>query len=201
MGILAHAKIYLAGQIESDPNERSWRLELTTSLHKIEPTLTIWDPLIKPRWVPINTVNHVAFGLKDRVFIENCQSSEQWLDEGALCLEANKQVRFHCKMLANKCDILIIRLSKAFTWGTIDEVEIAINRNIPRFLWLPDGPVSIYGLAGCIDKLHTMNTYIHKSSGSLLNTIQSINIGNLDVASDDPEMWSYITWPKAGDKL
>lgn len=210
MNILANSRVYLCGQVEHDTNAAGWRKEIATGLISIEPTLKIWDPLIKPEWLgqsggPINDgtidpsdprgsqrLDMIAYGYKDYVM----DPSDP---RGLQCLEANRRVRAVCKQLANKCDFIIARISKTFTWGSIDELEIAISRHIPIFLWLPDGMISIYGIAGCTYQRSSMQYYIHSDMDSLLGTLAEINSGDSDLPARDPEAWLYLTWKNAGE--
>jgi len=192
MKILSHSKIYLCGQIEQDIDAAGWRIDLANRLHLLNPTIKIWDPLIKPDWVPAGVASDNAFLHKK--FILPDASLDDKLTKGRLCFEANKDVRYICKMLASKCDILIARINKLFTWGSIDELEIAIQRGIPIFLWLPDGLISIYGIAGCIKHYQFVDEYVHYSLESMLNTLSEIDSGSNALPSADPETWLYLTW-------
>ena len=192
MNILAHSKTYLVGQIENDPQAAGWREELAGRLKLIEPTLKIWDPLIKPSWVHPDVCSaEAAFGWKKFVSTDD--------KRGEQCYSTNIAVRRLCKQLVGKCDFVIARLTKTFTWGSLDELEIACNRRIPIFLWMPESLVSIYGLAGCIYNYETRFDYIHDNIDSLLNAIESINNGTLDVMKRDPETWMCLTWKNAAE--
>jgi hypothetical protein len=201
MKTLSYSKTYLCGPIESDPKAARWRVDLAAALYKIDPTISVWDPLIKPDWVHPNIKNDtVAFGNKKYIFNHRYEStSEAEKLMGQTCFETNKEVRRICKTLAGKCDFMIARISKTFTWGSIDELEIAIDRHIPIFLWLPDGPISIYGIAGCIYDYKFIDDYTHFAMEHLLDKIRDINEGTDNLPSLDPDTWLYLTWRNAAE--
>jgi len=141
MGILQNTTVYLCGQIEHDERAGQWRHEIATRLLDIEPTITVWDPMVKPQWVGLARNDEIAFGWKAELLGGDVHRAAQ-------CLVANCEVRDLCKQLASKCDWMIARLSKLFTWGSIDELEIAAARNIPVFLWMRNCWTAVRRLVG-----------------------------------------------------
>ena len=201
MSILSGLRVYLCGPVESDPNAANWRKTLANKLLAIEPSLAIWDPLVKPDWVGDVANDEMAFGWKKHVFERDDNDLYlPKLDRGKACFDTNISVRRICKQLASKCDIIVARVSKTFTWGSIDELEIATQRRIPIFIWLPDGPISIYGIAGCVPRYELVNDYVHFSEESLLNKVSAINNGSSGLPERDQETWMCLTWRKAGDQ-
>jgi len=195
MNTLANSSIYLCGQIENDKNATEWRVSLAASLTAIEPTFKIWDPLIKPYWCsPDYLDNSVGYGWKSEILHGDPEKARR-------CISANREARRICRQLAGKCDIIVARLSSAFTWGSIDELEIGIDRNIPIFLWLPSGLVGTYGIGGIIKDVGHIPYYIHTNPDSLIGTIAGINNGTIPITKIDPETWMYITWPRTVGKL
>jgi len=193
---LSNTKVYLCGQIENDPEAMGWRLDLARRLPLINPTISVWDPMVKPEWVhPDIKNNEMAFAWKQYI---NSNPSDEW--QGEMCHIANKKVRRICKQLANKCDWMIARICKKFTWGSIDELEIAINRKIPVFLWLPDGLISIYGIAGVIEDYSLVPYYMHEDMESLLTTISDVDKGISDLLKKDPETWMTLSWTNAASE-
>ena len=199
--ILQDLRVYLCGQIENDPDAAGWRKELAQKLVSIEPTLKVWDPMIKPNWVHSDVISDaVAFKWKQHVIGDDEKpefSSQE--SKGTRCFNANVAVRRICKQLANKCDIFVARISKTFTWGSIDELEIAISRRIPIFVILPDGLISIYGLAGMVRSKDLAKRYIHFNVDSLLETLDSINSGEINIVKEDPETWMRLSWVNAAE--
>lgn len=192
MNNLSCTKVYLVGQIENDPEAAAWRVQLARRLPSINNTITVWDPMVKPTWVEEGVMSDkVAFEWKQHVL-------EAKSAKGESCFAANKAVRRICKQLASKCDWMIARLCKKFTWGSIDELEIAINRGIPVFLWLPDGLISIYGVAGCIRQQNLVPHYVHSDIESLLAAIDAVDKDKSDLLKLDPETWMFKTWINAG---
>jgi len=193
--ILSNTRVYLCGPLENDPQAAGWRLELARRLPLINPEIIVWDPMIKPDWVSSQAKNdQISFQWKEHV-----GGGTGHDERGKECHDTNKLIRIMCKQLANKCDWFIARISKTFTWGSIDELEIAITRRIPIFLWLPDGKISIYGLAGCVHNYDCINNYVHYDMESLLDTIDGIDKGKINIMETDPEAWMRMTWKNAAE--
>ncbi len=216
MNILNNTRVYLCGQIENDPEAAGWRKELARRLPSINPDIVVWDPMVKPQWASEAMHDEVAFKWKQHILDDepvvtddeavlrcpelthNGKKSWAWdqTTKGRKCYEGNIAVRRICKQLASKCDWFIARISKTFTWGSIDELEIAIARRIPIYLWIPDGIISIYGIAGCVYNYDFIDHYVHKDIESLLCSISQLNSGNCDLGID-PETWMIRTWKDA----
>ena len=192
MSLLDNTIVYLCGQIENDSDSAAgWRRMLAQQLPSINPTINVWDPLVKPNWLASDlSDDKIAYGWKHEV-------TEQ-TEHGLRCYNATVAIRQICKQLASKCDWIIARISKVFTWGSIDELEIAAQRRIPVFLWLPDGLISIYGISGCIQDYKAMSQHVHFNVESLLSAIQKINSSD-EAAIQDPETWMRATWPNASE--
>lgn len=192
MGILSNCSYYLCGQVESSADPDGWRRELAADIKNIEPTSKIFDPLIKPEWVD----PHDKYAYQYKKYVLNPRNGYE-KDWGEICFNINKEIRKQSKALASQCNILIARISKEFTWGSIDELEIAIQRRIPIFLWLPDGNISIYGVAGIMSDYSLRDYYIHFRSSTLLKTLSDVNNGESDIIQKDPETWIFKSWPDA----
>lgn len=189
--LFANSSVYLCGQVENDLNAAApWRRELAINLHHIEPLLRVWDPLVKPLWMGEARNDQVVLQWKSEVLGGDAEKAKK-------CFTLNRDIRRVCKQLASKCDWMIARITKTFTWGSIDELEIGINRRIPIFLWLPDGLISIYGLSGCVHNIEHLRYYVHKDMGSLIETLDNINSRNIDIVPMDPETWMFRSWINA----
>jgi hypothetical protein len=188
MGILSNTKVYLCGQVEFDNEAADWRKELASRLFSIDKSITVWDPLIKPLWVSPDVRNdEIALKWKNEIF------GPDFNTKGRRCFEANIEVRRLCKQLANKCDWMIARVNSKFTWGSIDELEIAIERKIPIFLVNPDNRISTYGLPGLCD-FEFIDHYVYEDMDMLLSILAGINKGAIPLPKEDPERWLYCTW-------
>ncbi len=195
MGLLDDFSIYECGQVENDPNAVGWRVDLASEIHKINPYINVWDPLTKPDWLPEKgRDDEMAFGWKKHIL--DGQSPEK----ANQSLDANRYIRHICKQLAAKADIIIARIPKIFTWGSIDELEIGIQRRIPIFLWLPEGMISVYGVSGIVDTVEHAPYYLHDSMKSLLDTLTRIDAKTLPLPNIDPERWMKLTWPNSARK-
>lgn len=195
MDRLSNTTVYLLGQVESDPNAHSWRIDMTHWLHALSKSIKVWDPLVKASWmnqfsksptIPFNTDIYTGNGVLSQ------SSLDMW--------DANTEIRSVCRSLINNCDWVMARLQKSFTWGSIDELEIAINRKIPIFLWLPDGPIGTYGLPGLVSNPTLINAYIHLEKQSLLNIVEQVHTGSYDLPALDPQRWIKLTYPDAVNK-
>jgi hypothetical protein len=180
-GRLHNKSIYLCGPIENDPGAGDWRKTISDALREIEPTFRIWNPLIKPKWYG-ESDPHIAF---DKELIFHNLYKTLGVPDGATAWKENERARSLCKGLVSSCDIVIARLSDKFTWGSIDELEIAISRKIPVFLWLTK-PVGIYGLPGICDR-YNLDHYVHFDRDSLLGKIKAINMSVDHLPDTDPE--------------
>lgn len=200
MGLLDDTSFYLCGQVENDPDAHNWRVDLAKNLININPYIKVWDPLIKPDWLPHKGQDDVmAFEWKKYITASSI-CTENNLNKANLCLDANRYIRHICKQLASKVDIIIARIPKIFTWGSIDELEIGIRRKIPIFLWLPDGMISVYGVSGIVDTVEHVPYYLHDSEESLLDVIKRIDANTIALPAIDPERWLKVTWPNSARK-
>lgn len=194
MRLLTNSSVYLCGQVEHDPTAAVWRKQLTGHLSQIIEGVKVWDPLVHPDWFPAHAKEEICYGYKKYLWGNDYDQAK-----AKACLRGNREIRKICKMLASKCDFMIARISKSFTWGSIDELEIAIERNIPIFLWLPDGIISVYGVAGCVTNESLIPHYIHEDMLSLVNTIRSVHEGSLDLHELDRDRWLYLNWKNAAE--
>lgn len=189
MGRLDHAKIYLCGQVEADNDCASWRLQIAKTLRSVNPTLIVWDPLIKPQWMSEDARSNVPIDLPSMFGPKSAMRTRVFA--------VNSEIRQVCQGLAGAADIIIARIIHKFTWGSIDELEIAARRQIPVFFHLPGGPLGLYGMPGTITNPDLMNEYIHYNQASLLDKLHSIDNGQCDLPNRDPLKWLYLTYPNA----
>jgi hypothetical protein len=161
--------------------------------------------MVKPRWMnALCSDPPTVYGIQTA--IEN-HSRDPQNDKNinflSNVLYTNNDIRRVCRKLANTCDILIARICDKFSWGTIDELEICIGRNIPIFIWYPQDIIGIYGLSELLMLDHTAyQYYIHRDKKSMLNIISDINSGICNLPyknAQSLEKWSYITYHTAPD--
>ena len=199
---LRHSKVYLCGQVEHDfSNAASWRTEIASDLKAVDPDIIVWDPLIKPTWMPADSRNDkIAFNKRDmfKTYYEADDVPEATrLGLGRRGWMAGHTIRRVCKKLASASDFMIARVSKTFTWGSIDELEIAARDNKPIFFWLPDGPISTYGLPGCIPDYELIDSYVFYEKENLISAIRAVNDGTSALLQKDPFAWTYLTYPNS----
>lgn len=192
MGRLNIATAYFCGHVENDydPTD-NWRTTLGSDLSTIIPTC--WSPLLKPDWMPLVSLNVGTALDKEALFSDPKRLKIK--RRQAKCFESNQICRHVCQCLAGQCTILIARLINKFTWGSIDELEIAARRRIPIFLWLPDGPLGLYGMPGIISSPELIRDYVFYTKESLVAKLQAINNGTDNLPERDPERWLFLTFP------
>lgn len=196
MKIFEHSKVYLCGQVEMAEDCRTWRRDIAQALIlNVDPTIVVWDPLIKPKWMSDDS-RHPSLVLSKREIFNWTNEAEK--DVGARAWSANAEIRRICKQLAGKCDWMIARITKDFTWGSIDELEIAINRGIPIFFWFPDGPLGVYGLPASIN-FDKINDYVFRNNSDLINKLRTISIEG--IPSGDDEKWMFRSYKNAVDPV
>jgi hypothetical protein len=193
MNMLDHASFYLCGQIESDPDCVPWRKKTASRIGEIIPTAQVWDPLVKAKWMSEEARDNAACLSKHKIFHPlRLYPGEQ--DRG---WKGNADCRKVCQALVGNCNIVIARIINKFTWGSIDELEIAIRRNAPIFLWLPDGPLGLYGLPAVVDNPGLLSTYVHYSEETLFKTLAEIHEGKNNIMERDPIRWVFRNFPNA----
>lgn len=200
---LIRSKTYLTGQIENDPKCMDWRTKLAADLIKIEPEIIVWNPLIKPDWMGEDARHESLAFDKKAMFpkwsgeVHNPDVYLPTIDTGVAGWRANLEIRKVCKKLASSCDFMIARITKTFTWGSIDELEIAASQNKPVFFWFPEGPVSTYGIPGCIPNYNLVDDYVFYNYEDLLGAIQKVSDGSSKLLVDDPFAWTFLTYTNA----
>ena len=151
MNRLQAARIYLCGPIENHQNDfAQWRTIITKSLNNSIDNIVIWDPIIKPSWLINEDREALDLAFNKQLIYHNYYKIDK-PPIGDRIWNINPRARQICQGLAGSCDILIARLTKTFSWGSVDELEVAIRRHIPVFIWFADERVGIYGLPGIAD--------------------------------------------------
>lgn len=187
MGFLSGTSVYLCGQIETDKECGEWRKEIAKLLNN--KNIKVWDPLIKPHWMSRNSQNTGDVLDTAKIFDSTNRSLNGF--------NANIEIRNICKTLVNRCDFMIARLINKFTWGSIDELEIAINRKIPIFFWLPDGPLGVYGIPAYLENKSLMDRYVHYNLFNMMSEINSIDRYESNLPTIDCIRWIGHNWPNA----
>lgn len=190
MGRLHHAKFYTPSPVEFG-GLGSWPREVSAALKKIEPTAKVWSPTIKPAWVSKECADITAALDKSSLFyprkVGDRNKARAW--------KANVDSRRLCQMLVNQADILVAKLPKQFTWGTIAEIEIGISRDIPIFISMPDGPLGLFGIPGIVSSAKLIPEYIFLTDEALFKKLKAISDGSCDLPERDPERWLNLTYP------
>lgn len=161
MNHLKNTRIYLSGPIEFSQNPISWRQKISSKLKEIG--IIIYDPLIKPDWLP-------KLDQKEQLKLKELYLQNQHIP---IVESNNKLIREYCLNLVRHADILIVKLDKTFTAGTLEEIKLAegkpifiITENVS--MWLVD-QLNLYD----IDR---RNMYLHSTEDSCINTLCQINI-------------------------
>lgn len=178
--------VYLCGQVENCNNASDWRNSIAVDLDNSK--FTIWNPLNHPEWVKNK--------IEDSYLYKQELNNKKLSKNTKKCLKANKYSRKIYHTLASQCDIIIARISKEFTWGSIQELEIAINRNIPIFYWMPDGLMSVYGISHIEHKF--FDEYVHYNYKDLLNKVNNIHTD--PIIELDKLRWMKFHWQRINDE-
>ena len=188
MNVFSNTFVYLSGHVDHDPNRNGWRLDITPDLEEMG--VTVWNPLVKPEWCQKQIDDEIALDkniLIDLINGDNNGSSQDNLD-------ANQQVRKLCQDLSYQCDWMIVNLINKFTWGTIHEIEIGIERNIPMFICMNDNLTSTYGLTGICNNAEEFGYYVHNNINSLMQTLKDIHTGKIKPHEKNPGKWLKLTY-------
>jgi len=206
MGILSHSKVYLCGQVESDlDNAYSWRSSMADILKSINKEIIVWDPLITPSWVPDFCQDPKAFDKS--ILHHNLFNIDPDHESRKRIVNTNLIVRKVCHKLASTCDWMIARLSDKFTWGSIQELEIAIQRGIPIFIIYADRPLSVYGSTGILENrvgdpiISHLDDYVFNDVNKMYDIIRELDSKGpaSDLIKNDPFKWSFITYTDGED--
>lgn len=182
MGLLNNTSVYLSGPVELDNNCISWREEFTKFLNKIG--VDVWDPLIKPDWMPIQTVGPDAQNNIKNMLLDN--------DSRKYCY--NTIIRNMGLRLAYACDWMICVLKKdIFTAGTFEELSVASKCGKPILLLTPDYKILSMWLIDQIigDDINYRDQYVFDNKEKLLNHIIKIDDGIIEL---DPLKWIFLSY-------
>ena len=185
MHFLKGVSVYLSGAIEACQDKgKTWRQRMTPFLEGLG--LQIWDPLVKPYWVPpIDGVRQASW---KRYF----GPTSEWPDGSKnIAFLHNKLLRQVCLALANNCNIMIVKIDKAIpTFGTWEEVGIAQRRGIPVFFICSEKIPSMW-LIDQFDAYKYPQLIFFQSDVSLFDHLQLIDNGSIEV---DNIAWIFKTY-------
>ena len=177
---LAKLRVYLCGAVERKP-QQEWRTRIT-KLCENRFHMTVYNPLIKPKWMPIVT-GKIQQEMYERL-IDNTNSME--------IENKNHITRMYCLALSRSADIIILHYDhRAHTVGTLEEITHNIHK--PIFILAEKKKVSMW----LIDQLNLYSPterkiYLHFSLDSLGAALDGINRGEIDVGFD-PFKWIFLT--------
>ena len=163
-------KIYLCGPVEHDTHADDWRTRLTQQL----PEHQILNPLIKPDHFPPEAKMPQGSYWKAWERSQGNPTPE--------LLKAFKGMHYcinACRAMVLESDLLICRLPKIFTVGTIEELLLAKQWGKKVLFLCPDGPPSFWLMAEFACP-HSVNDVFILNEQTLLEKIGALN-----------ETWDY----------
>lgn len=181
---LAKCRVYLCGAVERKV-EQEWRTRIT-KLCENRFHMTVYNPLIKPCWMPIIS------GKTQQKMYEELINGDQRQVTNAMIKSKNNMTRMYCLALSRSADIIVLHYDhRAHTVGTFE--EITSNSHKPIFVLAEKKKVSMW----LIDQLDlysavNRNVYLHFSLDSLGAALDAINRGDIDVKFD-PFKWIFLT--------
>lgn len=174
MNLLSGARFYLAGPVES-AGISYWRRDLTPLLVEHFGAV-VWDPLVKPGWMP-DVDGAAQAALKFDVTSERTRS-------------INGVLRKFCQHMVANCDIVIVMVDKTFTVGTFEELGIAKYK--PIFVLTDGKDIPSMWLVDQLDAYNNLEFVFHDGIDSLLVTLCKISLGEIKL--DDPFKWMFLTY-------
>lgn len=183
-GILNNTSVYLSGPIECVENGADWRLAITPQLEELG--IRVFDPLVKPSWIPdINGEKQAS----QKKILANA-TEEQYIE----IFNINYEIRKMGVRLAHASDWIICRLPKQRTFGTIEELTIAKNAGKPCLFWCPEGMPSMWIFSMFANKRkNSVEEKFYKKWEDLFEYIKSIDSGQTKI---DPYEWIFTTYKR-----
>lgn len=171
MGLLNKTKFYLAGAMENDRNGNNWRLETQDELSKL---------------------GILCFNPYSKVFVDSEKLEEgeeahklfkSWMKEGRLDLVAErmKPIRNFDLNCVDRSDAILCKISPNIpTWGTVEELSLAVSIRRPVFIFIEGGrELAPLWLVAMVNP-----KYIYNSLGEILNKIKDIDSGREPINND-----------------
>ncbi len=182
MGYLQNTSIYLSGAVEAHQTPDTWRNKIAPKLSNLG--LKVYDPLIKPEWMPAITPTQQA-SWKSEIYKDN---------NGQIMLD-NMITRQWCLALTYSCNMMIVKLEKKiFTAGTFEEIKIARDCNKPIFVICDDKIPSMW-LVDQLDAYGRLDDVFFTSDDELINHLSDINERGRKalINANDYLRWIFIT--------
>lgn len=161
--------VYLCGPIEHDGEPRGWRERLSEELLKIQPKITVYNPLVKPHDMPPEakipqSQYWVALKRAAGTVTKDLETSFRGMHA---CIEM-------CRSMVSWSELIICRLPKVFTVGTIEELVLAKQWGKRVVFLCPEGIPSFWLLVEFAEP-STIDDVFFLTEEKLLAKIRSLN--------------------------
>lgn len=184
--MLHGTRCYLAGPIEN--HNDNWRDRIAPQLTKFG--IKIWDPLIKPSWMPNISGDDQK---QDRIYINNNINNLN-IEKLSEIYKNNNIIKESCLRLVSACDFVICKIGGP-TVGTFHELAVANSQNKPILFFTDneDRIDSMWRLSQFSNEYDISSVFFGKVD-DLLKYLRNINSG---VISPDKLKWIFLpnNWP------
>ena len=177
MGLLTGITAYICGPIEAVSDGAGWRDQITPDLEAM--SIRVWNPLKKPNWVL--PLTYSADGSTQK-------SWKGTIETDVDVYNANRQIRSVSRRLAAAADILICRMTGAFTAGTMEELSLAHGK--PVFFWSNERIPSMWLCDQFATPKTIKNTFFDSWEG-LHEYLKSVDNATVEI---DPIKWIFLSW-------
>lgn len=185
--LLRDTTVYLCGAIDHADDPRKWRKDITNKL-LLPMGVKVYDPLVKPSWLPGHARQSPQHFNKSIVKALNNDDS---LEDHKIFLEGIKTVRKIDLRLAHDCNFMICSLPKRFTAGTFEELAVASTAGKPILFHMPEGVVSTWIPAQVADTLQEYKESHFPNWDSLYQYLTALDAGELEV---DKFKWIFLSY-------
>jgi len=188
MNLLKGSSVYLAGAVDHSDNPREWRINIAESL--LSPMgVKVYDPLLKPSWSSpaVKEAPKDFFDSFDRVAVghQTITFRDRYLWNGMAT------IRRLCLRMVADCNFMIVSLPKKLTFGTLEELKLAVDAGKPVLLYMPDGVISTWLPLELASTLEEYRDSQFQSWSDLYSYLKAIDSGEKDV---DKLKWLFLSY-------
>jgi len=149
---LRNTKVYLIGPIESDKCfGRDWREVVSAKLSEFG--VHIYNPLDRPKWMA-----HLEPYMPPAKSRDEILKQIRCGEESGKYIKTQKFIRHVCMRYVNSCDFVFCYLPNAKTFGSTEELVIALGAKKPIIFVFPDDIPSLWVYDMAMDKHVFQNT-------------------------------------------
>lgn len=183
MGYLSHTKCYLVGPIEHDKTfGKDWREVVSSKLNEFG--VHVYNPLDRPEWMAHLEPYMPPAKTREEVLTQIRAHNE----ESYKYIKTQKFIRHVCMRFVNSCDFVFCYLPNAKTFGSTEELVVAVNAKKPIIFVFPDDVPSLW----VYDMATTKEIFTNIKNALVL--LNEINDGNVTL---DLLQWIFLKdYPK-----